>query len=161
VVNQGMEAVITGGTGKGQFTGFPYVVAGKSGTAERFSRRSNDYDNNKNTAYLATRHRAWFIAYTPTDAPRIAVAAMLEQGAWGVQDAGPIVRKIMEAWLASQGGAVPARNAPEQGLAVPASTSSVPEVPEDTPVATPADTPAQLPADHDSDSGQQDDGGHQ
>jgi len=158
-VNQGMEAVITGGTGKGQFTGFPYVVAGKSGTAERFSRRSNDYDNNKNTAYLATRHRAWFIAYTPTDAPRIAVAAMLEQGAWGAQDAGPIVRKIMEAWLASQGGAVPARNAPEPGLPVPA--SSVPEVPEDTPVATPADTPAQLPSDHDSDSGQQDDGGHQ
>lgn len=159
VVNQGMEAVITGGTGKGQFTGFPYVVAGKSGTAERFSRRSNDYDNNKNTAYLATRHRAWFIAYAPTDAPRIAVAAMLEQGAWGAQDAGPIVRKIMEAWLASQGGAVPARNAPEQGLPVPA--SSAPEVPEDTPVATPADTPAQLPTDHDSDSGQQDDGGHQ
>jgi len=58
VVNQGMEAVITGGTGKGQFTGFPYVVAGKSGTAERFSRRSNDYDTNKNTAYLAAHRRA-------------------------------------------------------------------------------------------------------
>lgn len=159
VVNQGMEAVITGGTGKGQFTGFPYVVAGKSGTAERFSRRSNDYDTNKNTAYLATRHRAWFIGYTPTDAPRIAVAAMLEQGAWGASDAGPIVRKIMEAWLASQGGAVPARNAPEQGGA-PAIATSVPEVPEDTPMATPADVPAQLPSDHD-DSSQQDDGGHQ
>ncbi len=158
VVNQGMEAVITGGTGRGQFTGFPYVVAGKSGTAERFSRRTNDYDNNKNTAYLATRHRAWFIGYTPTDAPRIAVAAMLEQGAWGAQDAGPIVRKIMEAWLAAQGGAVPARNAPEQPA--PAITASTPDVPEDTPVATPADVPAQLPADHEGGGGQQDDGGN-
>lgn len=157
VVNQGMEAVITGGTARGQFTGFPYVVAGKSGTAERFSRRTNDYDSNKNTAYLATRHRAWFIGYTPTDAPRIAVAAMLEQGAWGAQDAGPIVRKIMEAWLASQGGAVPARSAPEQ--TPPAITVSTPDEPEDTPIATPADVPAQLPADHDG-GGQQDDGGH-
>jgi len=83
---------------------------------------------------------------------------MLEQGAWGASDAGPIVRKIMEAWLASQGGAVPARTAPE--ASAPALPASAPEVPEDTPVATPADVPAQLPSDHD-DSGQQDDGGHQ
>ncbi|MFC4763865.1 penicillin-binding protein 2 [Dyella koreensis] len=147
VVNQGMEAVITGGTGKGVFTGFPYVVAGKSGTAERFSRRTNDYDTNKNTAYLATRHRAWFIAYTPTDAPRIAVAAMLEAGAWGAQDAGPIVRKVMEAWLAAQGGAVPARNAPEAGSAT---VPNAPEELEDAPVATPADMPAALPSDSSS-----------
>lgn len=155
VVNQGMEAVITGGTGKGVFTGFPYVVAGKSGTAERFSRRTNDYDNNKNTAYLATRHRAWFIAYTPTDAPRIAVAAMLEAGAWGAQDAGPIVRKVMEAWLAAQGGAVPARNTPE------ASSATVPNAPEeleDAPVATPADMPAALPTDSSSTAAPEDGG---
>ena len=86
VINQGMEAVIYGAGGTasqaGVFKDFPYTVAGKSGTAERFSRRGNEYDTNKNLAYLATRHRAWFIAYTPTDAPRIAVAAMLEEGAW-------------------------------------------------------------------------------
>lgn len=154
VVNQGMEAVVTGGTAKGQFTGFPYVVAGKSGTAERFSRRSNDYDTNKNTAYLAARHRAWFIGYTPTESPRIAVSAMLEAGAWGAQDAGPIVRKIMEAWLVSTGGAVPPKNTPEDGAA-PA--LSAPEVPEDTPVATPADMSA-LPAESSS-TAAPDDGG--
>ncbi len=154
VVNQGMEAVVTGGTAKGQFTGFPYVVAGKSGTAERFSRRSNDYDTNKNLAYLATRHRAWFIGYTPTEAPRIAVAAMLEAGAWGAQDAGPIVRKIMEAWLVAQGGAVPPKNTPEGG-AVP--VPGAPEVPEDTPVATPADMPAMPP--ESSSTAAPDDGG--
>src|ERR1700761_9570438 len=76
VVNEGMEAVVygVGGTAQqaGVFKGFPLRVAGKSGTAERFSRRSNEYDTNKNLAYLATRHRAWFIGYTPTEAPRIA-----------------------------------------------------------------------------------------
>ncbi len=156
VVNQGMEAVVTGGTGKRVFIGFPYVVAGKSGTAERFSRRSNEVDNNKNTAYLAARHRAWFIAYTPTEAPRIAVVAMLEAGAWGADDAGPIVRKVMEAWIAATGGSVPPKSAPE---GVPAGPSSVPEVPEDIPVATPADMPAGPPPDSSS-TAQPDDGGN-
>jgi penicillin-binding protein 2 len=159
VVNQGMEAVVygAGGTAKvaGVFNGFPLVVAGKSGTAERFSRRSNDYDTNKNLAYLATRHRAWFIAYTPTEAPRIAVAAMLESGAWGAADAGPIVRKTMDAWLATTGGPVPANKTPE---GTPASPSSVPEVPEDTPVATPADMSA-MPVESSS-SATPDDGGN-
>ena len=159
VINQGMEAVIYGAGGTaskaGVFKGFPYTVAGKSGTAERFSRRGNDYDTNKNLAYLATRHRAWFIAYTPTDAPRIAVAAMLEEGAWGAADAGPIVRKTMEAWIAAQGGAVPARNTPETGLP---SASSAAEVPDDTPVATPADMPAGLPADATSTASPEDGG---
>jgi len=156
IVNQGMEAVVTGGTAKGQFTGFPFVVAGKSGTAERFSRRSNEYDTNKNTAYLAARHRAWFIAYTPVEAPRIAVVAMLEAGAWGAQDAGPIVRKVMEAWLTSNGGPVPATS-PESTPAVP---SSAAETPEDTPVVTPADMSVMptVPADSSS-AAAQDDGG--
>lgn len=146
VVNQGMEAVVTGGTGKAQFIGFPYVVAGKSGTAERFSRRSNDYDTNKSTSYLAARHRAWFIAYTPAEAPRIAVTAMLEAGAWGAQDAGPIVRKIMEAWIASTGGPVPPKTTPEGAPSPATSVPSEPEVPEDVPIATPADMSA-MPAD--------------
>jgi penicillin-binding protein 2 len=137
------------------FKGFPYTVAGKSGTAERFSRRGNDYDTNKNLAYLATRHRAWFIAYTPTEAPRIAMAAMLEEGAWGAADAGPIVRKTMEAWIAAQGGAVPPSKTPEAGVV---SASSAPEEPEDTPVATPADMPAGVPADSSSTASPEDGG---
>jgi penicillin-binding protein 2 len=48
---------------------------------------------------------------------------MLEAGAWGAQDAGPIVRRILDAWLVGQGGA------PDQPLPAgtdPAATSSVP-----------------------------------
>ncbi len=101
VINEGMRAVITAGTGKGQFDGFPYEVAGKTGTAERFSRTSDAYDTNKNSAYLAARHRAWFEGFTPAEDPHIAAAAMLEAGAWG-KDAAPIVRKIFDAWLSEQ-----------------------------------------------------------
>ena len=107
VVNAGMEAVISGGTGKGLNVGFPYVIAGKSGTAERYSRTTDAYDADKNDAYLASRHRAWFEAYTPADDPKIAAAAVLEAGAWGGQDTGPIVRKIFDAWLATKGSAAP------------------------------------------------------
>ena len=123
VIKQGMEAVISGGTGRGLDKGFPYPIAGKSGTAERFSRTSSAYDTNKNTAYLASRHRAWFEAYTPADDPRIAAVAMLEAGAWGAQDAGPIVRRILDAWLVIQGGApdkpLPAGTNPAPSGSVP------------------------------------------
>jgi penicillin-binding protein 2 len=105
-VNQGMQMVISGprGTGRQLGVGFPYPMAGKSGTAERFSRTSDAYETNRNTEYLATRHRAWFVAYAPADNPQIAVAVILESGAWGASAAGPIVRGILDTWLAGQGG---------------------------------------------------------
>ena len=105
-VNQGMQMVISGprGTGRQLGVGFPYPMAGKSGTAERFSRTSEAYETNRNTEYLATRHRAWFVAYAPADNPQIAVAVILESGAWGASAAGPIVRGILDTWLADQGG---------------------------------------------------------
>ncbi len=109
VINQGMRAVVTSGTGKALNSGvpFPYAIAGKSGTAERFSRTSEAYDTNKSLAHLAARHRAWFMAYTPADNPQIAATVVLEAGAWGGADAGPIVRKIFDAWLATHGGDIP------------------------------------------------------
>lgn len=109
-VNQGMEMVLYGGPGataRGLANGFPYRIAGKSGTAERFSRRTSAYNNNRNDAYLASRHRAWFVAYTPADHAQIAVAVVLEAGAWGAKDAGPIARKILDAWVVDQGSAAP------------------------------------------------------
>jgi penicillin-binding protein 2 len=150
-VNEGMQLVIYSNdpTATGyKFKlgeGFPYRLAGKSGTAERFSRTSDAYNENKNTAYLAARHRAWFEVFTPAEDPRIAVAVVLEQGAWGAEDAGPIARKILDAWLATQGGAVPPDTPlPESGVtAAPAQVTSAAAPAEVTPEDTPqGDTPA-------------------
>lgn len=141
-VNDGMQLVIYGtdpfstGAGVKLGEGFPYRIAGKSGTAERFSRTSDAYNENKSTAYLAARHRAWFEAYTPAENPRIAVAVVLEAGAWGAKDAGPIARKILDAWLAEQGGAVPA----DHPLPEPLPPSD--DAPEDTPQGDKGDMPA-------------------
>ncbi|MFC5441679.1 penicillin-binding protein 2 [Rhodanobacter ginsenosidimutans] len=139
-VNQGMQMVIYGakGTGRALSAGFPYLMAGKSGTAERFSRTTSAYDTNRNTAYLASRHRAWFVAYAPADNPQIAVAVLLESGAWGASASGPIVRKILDVWLAEQGGVLagatrlPAPTAATARTPLPATT---PTDDEETPVA--------------------------
>lgn len=115
-VNEGMEAVINSGkgTGKKLGIGFPFIIAGKSGTAERFSRKTDAYDTNKNKAYLASRHRALFIAYTPADDPKISVAVVLEAGAWGAEDSGPIARKILDQWVVDEGGQRPTDPGPGQ-----------------------------------------------
>jgi len=130
VINEGMRAVITGGTGKGINDGFPFLIAGKSGTAERFSRTSDAYDTNKSNAHLAARHRAWFEAYTPADSPRIAAAALLEAGAWGAKDAGPIVRKIFDSWAATQVNPTPSDTPlPYESLPAPAGSAAVEDQP--------------------------------
>jgi len=129
VVNQGMQQVIYGarGTGRQLGVGFPYLMAGKSGTAERFSRRSEAYDTNRSTEYLATRHRAWFVAYAPADNPQIAVAAILESGAWGASAAGPIVRTILDTWLASHGGEIAgAKRLPVSAAPLPPTAGNAP-----------------------------------
>ncbi|MGN6480237.1 penicillin-binding protein 2 [Luteibacter sp.] len=130
-VNEGMVAVINSGRGTGKKLpfGFPYIIAGKSGTAERFSRKSDAYDTNKNKAYLASRHRALFIAYTPAEDPKIAVAVVLEAGAWGAEDSGPIARKILDQWVVDEGGPRPSEMPPG-----PVATSDAPL--EDAPAAS-------------------------
>jgi penicillin-binding protein 2 len=101
-VKQGMLGVVYSpqGTAHGLGAGFPYLIAGKTGTAERYSRTTDAYNTDKSLKYLAERHRAWFICYTPANDPRIAVAVVLERGAWGGSAAAPIARQILNQWLA-------------------------------------------------------------
>ncbi len=108
-VSQGMEQVMYGerGTGRALVAGFPYRLAGKSGTAERYSRTTSAFDDRSNVAYLASRNRAWFEAYAPADDPQIAVVVLLEAGAWGSSSAGPIARHILDAWVETKGADAP------------------------------------------------------
>ena len=129
-VKQGMLGVIYDkrGTAYGLGAGFPYLIAGKTGTAERYSRTSNAYNTNKNLAYLAKRHRAWFICYAPANHPRIAIAVALEHGAWGGSAAAPIARKMLNQWLADT---PPSERPPLPVTAVAASpqATAVPRMP--------------------------------
>src|SRR5690606_26076880 len=89
-LTQMMVSVVEGGTGRNaQIPGVQ--VAGKTGTAQTGEGRPPT---------------VWFTAFAPADAPRVAVAVVVEEGG-GVGDeatggavAAPIARAVMEAALA-------------------------------------------------------------
>lgn len=97
-VRQGMIDVVNGGgTAQGLGDGFPYVIAGKTGTAERYSRTGEEWQNIMSAPI--SRHEVLFEAFTPADAPRIAVVVALKEGHSGAYDAAPIARHILDEWL--------------------------------------------------------------
>ncbi len=96
-IKQGMVAVVNGGgTANGLGDGFPYVVAGKTGTAERYSRTDKKWQNIMQVS--VNRHQVLFEAFTPAEKPRIAVVVALQEGHTGAYDAAPIAREILDAW---------------------------------------------------------------
>ncbi|MHB8347215.1 MAG: penicillin-binding protein 2 [Acidiferrobacterales bacterium] len=76
----------------------PYVIAGKSGTAQVKDMAANASYNAKKIA-KNLRDNAVFIAFAPVGKPRIAVAVIVEHGGFGGEIAGPIARKVMDAYL--------------------------------------------------------------
>lgn len=95
-VRDGMIAVTHGGTASKVSIGSPYVMAGKTGTAQRYSRTGNVSNAPTNAKNL---HKALFIAFAPAEAPVIALGLVLEFGSSGSGDAAPVARKIVDAWL--------------------------------------------------------------
>ena len=93
-----MIAVVNGGgTASGLGKEFPYVIAGKTGTAERFSRSDEGWQNIMDVA--VERHEVLFEAFTPADDARVAVIVALEAGHTGAHDAAPIARKMLDVWV--------------------------------------------------------------
>jgi len=75
-----------------------YRVAAKTGTAQVFTvKQDEEYD--ENTVSEKMRDHALIIAYAPIENPTIAVAVIVENGGHGGSVAGPIAKKIMDAWL--------------------------------------------------------------
>jgi len=72
-------------------------VSGKTGTAQVFSERTGN-TKEKNMP-LQLRDHAWFVAYAPSDAPRIAVAVIVEHGEHGASAAAPLARDLISAYL--------------------------------------------------------------
>ena len=73
------------------------------------------------------RDHAWFIAFAPADAPRIAVAVLVENGGFGASAAAPIARKVMDAYLLGRtSGKVEARRHDLRGRSPPARAPAAP-----------------------------------
>src|SRR5690606_37456459 len=86
------------GTAYYAMLGSPYPIAGKTGTAQKVSRRGS-VSVAPHQLPLALRHQAWFIGYAPAANPTIAVAAAAGHGAFGCHTAAPLARKTMDAWM--------------------------------------------------------------
>lgn len=82
-IRRGLIQVTTNGTGAAAFAGFPYQVAGKSGSAE---------------TGRGTTH-SWFAAYAPADNPTVVVTVLIDEGGEGSAAAAPAVRRILEAYF--------------------------------------------------------------
>ena len=85
------------GTSANAFRGASYVSGGKTGTAQVFSLKGEEYKAHKIDERL--RDHAWFIAYAPADKPRIAIAVLVENGGFGAQAAAPIARQVFDDYL--------------------------------------------------------------
>ena len=83
LVQSSLHDVTKYGTAARNFAGFPYDIAGKTGTAENSQGRDH----------------GWFVGYAPFDNPQISVAVIVEQGGFGATSAVPIGRMIMEAYF--------------------------------------------------------------
>ncbi len=95
-VQKGLWEVVNGPRGTARVARLnETIVAGKTGTAQVFSRRRGDAETDEQRA-MHLRSHAWFVAYAPFDDPRIAVAVIIEHGERGSSAAGPIARDMIQ-----------------------------------------------------------------
>lgn len=101
IIVQAMVAVTSGGTASRAARGAAYTIAGKTGTAQVFSVGQTEKYNEKEVAERLRDH-ALFIAFAPAEAPKLAVAVLVENGGFGSAAAAPIARAIFDAYLAPE-----------------------------------------------------------
>ena len=99
-VHKAMINVVHGlrGTAYRISQGIRYQVAGKTGTAQVYE-VAQDEEYDEETVADSLRDHALFVSYAPAEAPRIAVAVIVEHGGHGSSVAAPIARRIMDAYL--------------------------------------------------------------
>jgi penicillin-binding protein 2 len=83
------------GTSRMAFAGAEYVAAGKTGTAQVIGIKQNEKYDVRRVAERFRDH-SLYIAFAPADKPRIAIAAIVENGGFGAQAAAPIARKVFD-----------------------------------------------------------------
>ena len=101
VVVQGMNLVVNSPRGSGykaRITEAGFEMGGKTGTAQvrriTMAERSTGVIKNEDLPWRERDH-ALFIGFAPVDAPRYALAVVVEHGGGGSVVAGPIVRDIL------------------------------------------------------------------
>lgn len=113
-----LRGVVTSGTGRAAFAGFPVAVAGKTGTGEVYGKQAT----------------AWFSSFAPATDPQYALSVVVSQGGTGATTAAPIVRAIYAAIYGVQGSKIVPSAAALPGGRPPA---ALPQVRADGTIVTP------------------------
>ena len=98
-VQQGLWSVVNDGRGTGKRARHPRIaIAGKTGTAQVISTGGR---GRRSQSLLPKAHRnhAWFAAYAPFDAPRIAVVVMLENAGRSGGEFGSYAKILIQAYV--------------------------------------------------------------
>lgn len=99
LIQQGLWQVVNGKRGTARVARLKDVeISGKTGTAQVFSRKTNENMKEEDMAYHLKSH-AWFVAYAPADDPKIAVSVLVEHGEHGSSGASPIAREVIAMYL--------------------------------------------------------------
>jgi len=77
-----------GGTSASLFANFPVPVAGKTGTAEAGTGRSD---------------HSWYASWAPAGNPKVVVVVLIAHGGFGAQAAGPAAKEIYQAFFRVKG----------------------------------------------------------
>jgi penicillin-binding protein 2 len=101
---ESMVAVVHGSTGTARKIGkdAPYLIAGKTGTAQVVS-IAQDAEYDEDELEERQKDHALFVAFAPADAPRIALAVIVENGGSGSGTAAPIARAVLDSYLLRDG----------------------------------------------------------
>ena len=107
IVKQGMvDVTLPGGTAAAVGANAGYSIAAKTGTAQVIGIKQNEkYNESK----INERHRdhALFVAFAPSEDPKIALSVIVENGGHGGSAAGPIARKVMDYYLLGKKPEIP------------------------------------------------------
>ncbi|HEX4857288.1 MAG TPA: penicillin-binding protein 2 [Limnobacter sp.] len=112
-VKHGMRGVVLEGTARGVFRGVPYEVAGKTGTAQVFGLKKGETYKERAASAERLRDHGWFIAFSPMEQPRIALAAIVENAGFGSQSAAPAIKQVLDVFWAQETGVQPTASVPE------------------------------------------------
>ncbi len=99
IVRQGLLEVVHGNRGTARQIRLPDVqIAGKTGTAQVFSRKAGEKFDNKKLKRTLQDH-AWFVCYAPAQDPKIAIAVIIEHGEHGSSAAAPVAQELIHAYF--------------------------------------------------------------
>jgi len=107
------DVVRPGGTAASVGKDAPYAIAAKTGTAQVIGMKQGEKYVESRVAERFRDH-ALFISFAPAEAPRLAIAVLVENGGHGGSTAGPIARQVFDYYLLGNKPATPVEETPDE-----------------------------------------------